>query len=123
LSSGISANSKGDITALTGVDAVCDDSPTRLSVPANRHVNAGEATNVPLKPSLVDEVQGIDPRFLARHSQYRDLCEMSQASVPESHNSALPEAGPRMARIIMFVVGLYRMRSTVSNVDVSRQKD
>lgn len=102
LSCGISANNRGDRANLPGVDAVCDDSSTRLSVPAIRHFNAGVPANVPPEPSLVDMVQGIHPGFLTRHSQDRDLCEIPQANV-ESHNSLLPEAGPYMARIIIFV--------------------
>ncbi|XP_020624967.1 uncharacterized protein LOC110062415 isoform X3 [Orbicella faveolata] len=88
-------NNRGDRANLPGVDAVCDDSTTRLSVPAIRHFNAGVAANVPPEPSLVDIVQGIHPGFLTRHSQDRDLCEIPQANV-ESHNSSLPEAGPYM---------------------------
>ena len=80
---------------LPGMHAVCDDSSTRLSVPAYRHSNTGVVTHVPLEPSLVDEVQGIDAIFLARHSQDPVLCESPQANVPE--------ARPNMASIIILV--------------------
>ena len=96
MSFGISAISRGDIPDLPGMNAVCDDSSTRLSMPAYRHFNTGVVTNVPLEPSLVDVVQGIDAGFLARHSQDPHLCESPQANV---ENALLLEAGPNMASV------------------------
>ena len=64
-------------------------------MPAYRRFNTGVVTNVPLEPSLVDEVQGIDAAFLARHSQDLELCESPQANVLE--------ARPNMASIIILI--------------------
>ena len=100
LSFGISAISRGDIPDLPGMNAVCDESSTPLSVPAYRHFNTGVATNVPLEPSLVDVVQGIDAGFLARHSQDPHLCGSPQANV---ENTSLPEAGSNVVSIIILI--------------------
>ena len=48
------------------------------------------------EPSLVNEVQGIDAVFLARHSQDPHLCESPQANV---ENALLLEAGSNMASV------------------------
>ena len=85
---------------LPGMNVVCDDSSTRLSVPGYRHFNTGVARNVPLEPSLVNEVQGIDDVFLAKHSQDPHLCESPQANV---ENTLLLEARPNMASIIILI--------------------
>lgn len=92
---GISTSSRNDMADLPGMNAGCDDSSTHLSMPAYRHFNVGVATNVALEPSLVDEVQGIDAVFLARHAQDPHLCESLKANVPE--------AGPNMASIIILI--------------------
>ena len=49
------------------------------------------------EPALVNEVQGIDAIFLARHSRDLDLCESPQANV---ETTSLLEAGPNMASIM-----------------------
>lgn len=92
---GISASSRSDMADLPGTNAVCDDSSTCLSVPAYRHFNTGVVTHVPLEPSQVDEVQGIDAVFLARHAQDPDLCESPQANGLE--------ARPNMASVIILI--------------------
>lgn len=116
LSCGNSENGKGDMAVLPAMNAVCDDTSTRLpdlfyeeeSVPAYRHYDGGVATNVPQEPSLVDVVPqeiaeslvaGIDIAFLARNSQDRGVLESLQASV-ESQNSSLSEAASNMVCII-----------------------
>ena len=47
--------------------------------------------------SLVNEVQGIDAIFLARHSRDPDLCESLQANL---ETTSLLEAGPNMASVM-----------------------
>ena len=101
LSCGIAVNGRGDMEDLPGMNGVCDDSSTRLSVPAYRHFNTGVVTNVPQEPSLVNEVQGIDAVFLARHSRDPHLCESPQANV---ENALLLEAGPSGPNMVSIII-------------------
>ena len=97
----ISESSRGDMADLPRMNAVCNNSSTtHLCEPAYRHFNTGVARNVPLEPSLVVVVQGIDAVFLARHSEDPHLCESPQTNM---ENTSSPEALPNMVSIIILI--------------------